>query len=363
PFGINLMSGGIMPLRSLVAVPVAFAILGLLGFKYAPAWLSRVGILALLLAYFAIFQISSGFNAARQLVQVHDHEMAGAISERIARVVGHANPGKRIFFESFGEQSFKAPFPRIEGSTIGASFFEWERGSPYRIIAYMKLIGLPVLRGVPKENLTHQLLDEFVLMPPWPAQDSVRAAANGMILLKLSDVPGERYEKLLTSKDSSADPNSEPFYRLSSASADSWSVQAVSSARKTAEGLVLETGTDSNLTFRVGAPQVLRDSSRIEIHARLKIKQACGAQMFYTCRGQSASKLSTAIGGPISPAADGGYIDVNLQAICRDGFEDSFRWNMVGPAQHETIGELELFSRHQRPAQQKDEKPEGPPHQ
>ncbi|MEN6439659.1 MAG: glucosyltransferase domain-containing protein, partial [Syntrophobacter sp.] len=92
PFGINLMSGGIMPLRSLVAVPVAFAGLGLLGFKYAPACLSRVGILALLLAYFAIFQISSGFNAARQLVQVHDHEMAGAISERIAQVVGHANP-------------------------------------------------------------------------------------------------------------------------------------------------------------------------------------------------------------------------------------------------------------------------------
>lgn len=356
PFAINLMSGGNMPLRSMVAVPAAFAGLGLLGFKYAPRWLSHIGILVLIVSYFAIFQIQSGFNAARQLVQLHDQAMAGALSERIARVASYANPPKQIKLEVFGAQPFKTPFPRIEGSTIGASFFEWDRGSPYRIASYMTLIGLPAARGIPREKINHKLLDEFVLMPPWPAQGSVRSAEDGTILAKLSDEPGLRYQPLLERKDPSANPNDEPFYRLSTAAAGSWSVQNAV-ARKTSEGIVLDAKVDSNFVFVTGAPEILRNCSRIEIHARLKIERPDNTQIFYKHSGQKIFQGQTAVDVRVSPAADDGFIDVYLQAISRNGFEDSFRFDPVDFPQHVTIGEIELFCRHQRLAVGNDEKP------
>jgi hypothetical protein len=349
PFGIDLMSGGNMPLRVLAAVPAALASLGLLGFKYAPRWLSRIGIFVLLLVYFAIFQILSGFNAARELVQLHDHEMAGALSERIARIASSEASERPITLEVFGYQAFQTPFPRINSSTIGASFFEWDQGNPRRIATYMKLIGLPAFVGPPvRLRPSNKLLDEFVLMPSWPAQDSVRAAADGTILVKLSDVLVPRYRQLLTSKDPSAKAGDEPLYRLSTAAVGSWSVQNALVSQKTSEGIVLKTNGDPNFIFKTGASQILENCSRIEMHARLKIEQTSNAQIFYKIPGQTDFQWDAATDSPISPAADGGFVDVNLQAISRKGFEDSFRFYPVKSPQHVTIGEIELFCRHQR---------------
>ncbi len=351
PFGIGLISGGYMPLRSFVAVPAALAGLGLLGFKYAPRWLSRIGIFVLMLVYFAIFQISSGFNAARELVQLHDHEMAGALSERIARIESSVTSARPIALEVFGYQAFQTPFPRIDSSTIGASFFEWDQGNPHRILAYMKLIGLPVFVEPPvRPPPSNELLDEFVVMPSWPAQDSVRVTADGTILVKLSDVLVPRYRQLLTSKDPSAKASDEPLYRLSTAAVDSWSVQNALTSQKTSEGIVLETNGSPNFIFTTGASQILENCSRIEMHARLKIEQTSNAQIFYKIPGQTDFQGDAATDTQISPAADGGFVDVNLQAISRKGFEDSFRFYPVQASpQHVTIGEIELFCRHQRP--------------
>jgi len=359
PFGINLMSGGIMPLRSMVAVPAAFASLGLLGFKYAPCWLSRIGILFLLLAYFAMFQILSGFNATRQLAQSHELAIASALSERIARIAQSQNPPKKLIdFEVFGALPFKTPYSRIEDSTIGASFFEWDKGDPYRIADYMRLIGVSSLRGIAREAVNHKLLDEFVSMPSWPAQGCVRAAEDGTVLVKLSDVPSIRYQPLLVKKDPSANPDDKPFYRLSAAAAGSWSARSAV-AQKTGDGIVLDTKVDPNFTFVTGAPEILRNCTRIEIHARLKVERPDSAQMFFKPSGQKVFQGPTVVDVPVSPAADGKFIDVYLQATSRNGFEDSFRFDPVEFPQHITIGEIEFFCRHQRPAVEQDEKPEG----
>ncbi len=347
PFGIDLMSGGNMPLRVLVAVPAALASLGLLGFKYAPRWLSRIGIFVLLLAYFAIFQILSGFNAARELVQLHDHEMAVALSERIARITSSEAYERPITLEVFGYQAFQTPFPRIKSSTIGASFFEWDDGNPLRIATYMKLIGLPAFNVEPPEGINIKLLDEFVLMPSWPAQDSVRAAANGTILVKLSDVLAPRYRQLLATKDPSAKAGDEPLFRLSTADVGSWSLQNALVSQKTSEGIVLKAKGYPNLAFKTGASQILENCSRIEMHARVKIERTSDAQIFYKILGQTDFHGDVATDTPISPAADGGFVDVYRQAVSRKGFEDSFRFYPVKSPQHVTIGEIELFCRHQ----------------
>ncbi|MGA2731082.1 MAG: glucosyltransferase domain-containing protein [Syntrophobacteraceae bacterium] len=349
PFGVNLINGGNVPLRSLVAVPAALASLGLLGFKYASRWLSRIGIFVLVLAYFAIFQILSGFNAARELVPLHDHEMAGALSERIARIASSAASERPITLEVVGYQAFQTPFPRINNSTIGASFFYWDWGKPCRITTYMKLIGLPAFNVEPPEGLDNKRLDEFVLMPSWLAQDSVRAAADGTILVKLSEVLVPRYRQLLASKDPSVKAGDEPLYRLSTADVGSWSLQNALVSQKTSEGIVLKANSYPNFTFKTGASQILENCSRIEMHARLKIERTSNAQIFYKIPGQTDFQGDAATDAPISPAADGGFVDVNLQAVSSKGFEDSFKFYPVKSPQHVTIGEIELFCRHQRP--------------
>lgn len=348
PFGMNLMSGGSMPLRSLVAVPVALTGLGWLGFKYGPRWLSHLGVVVLLLVYFSMFKSLSGFNAARELVQVHDRQLALALSERIASVAGPAEAGKPLVLDVFGFQSFKPPYPRKDESTIGVSFFEWDGGNPHRIVTYMKLIGLPTF-GIVAPSQRAGLLDEFVGMPSWPANGSVRATAEGVILVKLSDVPSMYYRPLLVGKDPLARADDKPFYRLSGAAGGSWSVQNASAPQKTDAGIILDTKIDPQLMFETGAPRIVESCSRIELHASLRIERPTIVQVFYKKPGQAEFSGERAMETLIAPAADGGFVDVNLQLISRDGFADSFRLDPVYENQRVTIGEAELFCRHERP--------------
>ncbi len=347
PFGMNVLSGGTMPLRSLVAAPLAFTSIGILGFKYAPRWVSRISLVALLLVCFAFFKTLSGFNAARDLVQIHDRLLAASLAERIARVAGPSDPGKPLLFDVFGSQPFRSPYPKNENSTIGASFFEWDGGNPHRIAAYMRLIGLPVLRVVAPERRA-KLLDDFVLMPAWPASGSVKAAADGTILVKLSDVPNPIYRQLLVGPDPSGDGDSEPFYRLSAAAEGSWSTYDAKSQR-TGDGILLDTKNDPQFMFDTSALQKVETCSRIELRTRLKIERPTQVWVFYKIPGQTDYRGDTSAVTEISPAPNGGFVDVSLQLISGNGFVDPFRLDPVEGGQRVTIGEIALFCRHMRP--------------
>jgi hypothetical protein len=188
------------------------------------------------------------------------------------------------------------------------------------------------------------LLDQFVMMPAWPAAGSVREAADGTILVKLGDEPNVLCRQLLARKDPSAKANDEPFYRLSTAEGGSWSVRNASAQRRTSEGIALDTLDDPNLLFRTSASQIIENCSRIELHTRLKIERSTSVQFFYKMPGQTEVQVDMA-DTQISPATDGGFVDVNIQIFSRRGFADSFRLDPVNGRQRVTIGELELFCR------------------
>ena len=348
PFGMNLISGGSMPPRSLVAVPVVLASLGLLGFKYGPRWLSRIGLIILVLVFFCILKSLSGFNATRELVQLHDRQLAMALSERIAHVVDSAKSSKPLTLDVFGFQSFHTPYPRVNESTIGTSFFEWDRGNPYRMVYYMKLIGLPVFNVVRPER-RFELLDQFVAMPSWPAMGSVRTARDGTILVKLGEEPNPLYSQLLATKDPSSRPDDEPFYRMSTAEASSWSVLNVSVAHRSSEGLVLDTGSDPQLVFRTGALPIVKGCGRIELSTKLRVEKPSKVQVFYKKPEQTEFTGDMTIATEIVPPANGGFVELNFQMISREGFADSFRLDPVEDYQRVTIREIELFCRYPKP--------------
>ena len=270
PFAMNLMSGGIMPVRSLVAVPVALTSLGLLGFKYGPQWLARIGMIVLTLSCFYILKSLSGFNAAQELVQLHDRLMALALSERIASVAGPTEPGKPLTLDVFGFKSFQTPFPRIANSTVGASFFEWDRGNPDRIVTYMKLIGLPTFKVVAPERRI-KFLDEFVMMPAWPAGGSVRAAADGTILGEARGRP----EPILSRAARGQGPICEGQRSSIFSPLDGYGKVMVSAeyCRATTERPKGSNSTlryDPQFIFRIGASGTAENCRRIELHTRLR---------------------------------------------------------------------------------------------
>src|SRR5262249_26437102 len=162
--------------------------------------------------------------------------------------------------------------PRINESTIGASFFEWDRGNPYRMVYYMKLIGLPVF-NVARPERRFESLDQFVAMPSWPAMGSVRIARDVTILVKLGEEPNPLYSQALITKDPSSKPDDEPFYRISTAEQSSWSVLNGSLAHRSSESIVLDTGSDPQLVFRTGALPVLKGCGRVELSTKLRVEK------------------------------------------------------------------------------------------
>ncbi len=191
PFAMNLISGGWLPIRALIAVPIAVWLICMIGFAYAP---KRIGLGALLIAplvYFQILGISSQFNANRALVRTHDQILAGAIYERIAHVVPEFSAAKMYKIDFYGAKPFAAPFLRARTSTGGYSFFEWYRGEPPRILAYMKLIGFSNL-FLPTVEDRSRLAPVFETMPVWPAEGSVRFF-DDVIMVRLGTEPSYDY--------------------------------------------------------------------------------------------------------------------------------------------------------------------------
>lgn len=348
PFGMNVMSGGSMPARALVAVPTVFAGMVLLGFRFADGGLQRIGFVAMLVVYFSMFKTLAAFDATRELVQINDRQLALALSERIARLSPAIAPDKPLTIDVFGFRPFKSPYPKINDSTIGASFFEWDRGNPYRIVTYLKLIGLPIFDVVRPEHRP-ALLDEFVDMPPWPAEGAVRVRPDGVVLVKLSDIPNPNYRALLSGNALPGRSEDKPFFRLSDAPADKWSVRNGSVESRTGGDMVLSTTGDPQLIFETGSAQLVKSCSRIELRAQLKTERATGVQIFYKLPEQREFQGDTSSDTQISPAPDGGFVDLRLQIISRTGFADSFRFDPVDGNQKVTIRDMQLLCRHKLP--------------
>jgi len=72
------------------------------------------------------------------------------------------------------------------GSTMGASFFDWDGGNPNRMIAYMNMLGYRRVRVL--DNLIVRSRSEQIkTMKAWPSPGSLTKISANEYLLKLSD--------------------------------------------------------------------------------------------------------------------------------------------------------------------------------
>ena len=193
PLGLNFLSRGHVPFRSLVAFPAAVWLFGFLGLTVGGRWIARATLVAVLLAALQTQYVASLFHAGAAMVREHDRALATSIHDRIEAVHPNFSRTSDHKVEFYGAIRFRTEFPQIEGSTRAKSFFEWAGGRPDRVVWYMRLIGYDHLRDI-SEKERIKLTPILEKMPVWPAPGCVRVVGD-VTLVRLGRKPGLYHRK------------------------------------------------------------------------------------------------------------------------------------------------------------------------
>lgn len=190
PFILHVTAGGEFPPRTLVPVPMVVWFFGVLGMTSPRRWLAKLSCVGVLLAAVQILYITNLLQTANEFARKHDEALAAAIYSRVVSIDPRNDLGRPLTVDFYGAKRFDSVYPRPLQSTEGYSFFEWDGGNIYRIVAYLHLLGYPQLL-IPTPDQRHHNDGVFRDMPAWPEAGSVRFA-NSMILVKLGPLPGIR---------------------------------------------------------------------------------------------------------------------------------------------------------------------------
>jgi hypothetical protein len=205
PFGINLATGGKLPTRSLVALPLAFWLFTYAALKSPSRSFVTITLLTLTIVSFQTSYIGNIRQAISAVVRDYQIATAAALYERIVE----AQPldfdmSTPIKVEFYGAIPYRPPYPRADTSTVGKTFFNHDKGDPLRIFYYMKLVGYsnvqlayPIdLQVDPESEHTRllmakraALIPHFEKMPVWPARGSVKRLGH-VTLVRLNREPG-----------------------------------------------------------------------------------------------------------------------------------------------------------------------------
>lgn len=186
PLLVVVIAGGALPYRNLLGAPLGFA--ALMFMAVSTISLRRVRSLLVVLSVFCFVGFADGANRqfyAQSLVLQADRDLANRIVDRLHQL-GALPESRRTPVEFVGVHRFSpsAAIPRIWGSTLGASFFEWDNGNPCRIDAFMRSMGYELARITPQQRAALQA--RITAMPVWPAAGSVQRL-EGVFVVKFGD--------------------------------------------------------------------------------------------------------------------------------------------------------------------------------
>lgn len=177
-----ILSAGIIPLRALVAFPILYAVLSALAINFFDKAGSKL--LVLLVVLFSNIYIAHSLFYADQVVRQRDLIMATRLIERVEDV-GRTAFGENIPIVVVGQWRHEEEGPALRVEIFGASFFEHDGGNPYRVAAYLRLLGLRGIKPLSISELRNEM--NFIhSKPSWPDKESVFLAERAVVI-KLSE--------------------------------------------------------------------------------------------------------------------------------------------------------------------------------
>ena len=184
PMALNLVSGGRLPLRTYLAVPLVVWIVLFLAHRGGAGGTRRTLLVAAALVALNGLFVQATVQARAWVMHRHDSNLAQAINIRAAAALGADQPA-RVTIDFHGRIRPKTVYPAVPTTTAGASFFAWDGGSPARMVRLMNLIGYTRFVSLPPQR-RQELHGHYAGMPVWPRPGSVKAV-GGVVLVKLSN--------------------------------------------------------------------------------------------------------------------------------------------------------------------------------
>jgi len=186
PFALSFALGSPLPARSLVALPLMIAGLGYVASIAASKPLKYLFLIAsLIMALHNSFSNTRLFYA-NHLASQADRDLANRILARINELDVTYAGKTAVPLAIIGARGYSPNEAFIKNETFGASFFEWEGGNPYRILFFIRLMGVECFRVAdPKQY--QAAFEESKNMKVWPNKSSVLYTGN-TVVVKLGEI-------------------------------------------------------------------------------------------------------------------------------------------------------------------------------
>jgi hypothetical protein len=184
PFTLIYLNGSMLPMRSMSSLTLMIALLWFIIYRQSGIFLRKILFIAALLIMINNTWINTRLFYATNTAWQADRDIANRIIERVFQLDPPEVQGKIVIAFS---GIFKHPENELflKSETQGASFYEWDRGTPFRIQAFFKTIGINKIEVIPIEKMSHKKI-EIETMPFWPSKGSV-ALFDNVVIVKFSN--------------------------------------------------------------------------------------------------------------------------------------------------------------------------------
>jgi hypothetical protein len=173
PFASGFLMRGTIAMRFLVALPIVFAGLVMLGLQGRSRGIKLFsGMLVGLCVFQFVISTNTLFSSSALALEA-DRLLAGRVLERIADAKAIAGAKELKYLEIVGYID-RAPTRLIPKSeTFGASFFEWNQGNTKRVLLFLRTLGYQDLQALPVKGRS-EMMELTNAMPTWPDKGSVQ---------------------------------------------------------------------------------------------------------------------------------------------------------------------------------------------
>lgn len=198
PFGSGIFMRGMMSMRFLIAVPIAFSGIIMLGMLNSSR---SYKIFVAVLTGYCVFQFTVSTNrlfASSYLALQADRVLATRLIGKIEDAQSEAGVKELHYMEIIGYYSRPSTelIPKIE--TFGASFFEWNQGTAFRILPFLETLGFPELQSLPIEK-RGEMVEIANSMPVWPEAGSVKVVGD-VVLVKFGPYSDAQRQTICSSE-------------------------------------------------------------------------------------------------------------------------------------------------------------------
>lgn len=181
----DAIANGHAPLRSLIHVPVAVALLSSLAYVVSGPHGKKAMMAACCLAVVGNSQVMNHLFGSSALAEFRDRMLAQEIIGEVRTLVPAEGNNKQVVrLEVVGSHDWPASGIQSKREVFGASFFEWDEGSSVRIAAYLRINGLRVLPASTEDRVRAYELQRT--MTSWPSKGWVRMSED-LVILKFGE--------------------------------------------------------------------------------------------------------------------------------------------------------------------------------